>query len=205
MSCDLNLCAAVVAARVAKRALLHHRRCALRADQRARSARGGHIQMVHRVIVQVESGRGHGVLPTRHRHTLEPLRLLGCAAVRASVVFRRRTPRRTSALGLLWAAPIGGRTDAPGVRALSVEVIDINGRRRVRRRTDPGRTVWLLPRDLFRLPRAIATGTRLVSDNLRPKVQERRMEADRVATSFEHHTLQIVVMKVERSVHHPRH
>jgi hypothetical protein len=81
-----------------------------------------------------------------------------------------------SALGLLWAAPIGGRTDAPGVR-LSVEVIDIDegacGEERIPEEPYGSfyATIFVAAGDRY--------GTRLVAI-ISGKVQERRMEADRV-------------------------
>ena len=110
--------------------------------------------------------------------------------MRANVVFLVVEHRTDSALGLLWAAPIGSGTDAPGLR-LSVEVINIGegacGEERL-----PDEPYSSFHSGLFFVAARNRYRARLVTI-VSGEAQERRMEADRVATSFEHHTLQIVV------------
>jgi hypothetical protein len=139
----------------------------------------------HRIVVQVKADIGR--LADRHRDMLEHRRRVGWQCQQPRSFFIEH--RADGPLGLIWTAPIAGWACAPGL-GLGVEVVDIGeaacGEERV-----PDKPYGSFHAAFF-VAACDRYGTRLVTI-IAGKPQQGGMEADRIAASFQHGALEIIV------------
>ena len=139
-----------------------------------------------RIIVQIEADIRASCRPRpRPARATAP----DCPAARAVAVASSAKTSRTVRSGSSGTAPVGGRANAPGI-GLGIEIVEIGeGAGREERVTY---VTYGSLHAAFLVAARDRHGPRFVTI-MSGEAQQRGMEADRVAASFQHHALQIVV------------